>query len=186
MNSPNECVTGCDGLEPFYKTLYISLMREVYKNLRNPSQPVTENHFSVEITARGKAMSRSLLNAYVKEHAESLRRTVHEAQVEHERVKEGAAERETDAWRRRLTPLEARLTAILSEIPDEVKTEGLSLHNLQQFLKGRWRGCAHPGELGAALRRLGWSRKRLWRGDAVGFRALWLPPSTLTTKERQS
>ena len=41
------------------------------------------------------------------------------------------------------------------------------------MLKGRWRGNAHPGELGAALRKLGYIRTRGWRGEKVGFIALW-------------
>jgi hypothetical protein len=87
------------------------------------------------------------------------------------------------AWRDRLTPLEVRLEKILAEIPSEVQAEGLSLHTLQQFVTGRWRGNAHPGELGAALRHLGWHRTRQWRGDETGFRALWFPAST--KKEQQ-
>jgi hypothetical protein len=39
-------------------------------------------------------------------------------------------------------------------------------------LRGRWRGNAHPGEVGAAVRKLGFERRRNWRG-ADGFRALW-------------
>lgn len=81
------------------------------------------------------------------------------------------------AWRERLTPLDVRLEKILSEIPSDVQAEGLSLRNLQRFLKGRWRGNAHPGELGTALRHLGWHRTRKWRGDEIGFRARWYPAS---------
>ena len=43
---------------------------------------------------------------------------------------------------------------------------------LQASLRGRSRGNCHPGELGAALRRLGFERRRNWRG-ADGFRAIW-------------
>jgi hypothetical protein len=89
-----------------------------------------------------------------------------------------------DAWSERLTPLDVRLEKILSEIPSDVQADGLSLHTLQQFVKGRWRGNAHPGELGSALRHLGWHRTRQWRGDTVGFRALWYPAPT--TKEQKS
>ena len=92
-----------------------------------------------------------------------------------------AAECKAQVWRERLTPLEVRLEKILSEIPADVRTDGLSLHALQQFVKGRWRGNAHPGELGTALRRLGWHRTRQWRGDETGFRARWYPTSTTST-----
>jgi hypothetical protein len=88
-----------------------------------------------------------------------------------------AAEHEAQAWRERLTPLEQRVSRVLADIPDAVKAEGLSLESIRQFVVGRWRGKAHPGELGAALRKLGWKRDRRWRGDEIGFRAIWLPPT---------
>jgi hypothetical protein len=88
-----------------------------------------------------------------------------------------AAEREALAWRERLTPLEQRVARVLADIPSAVKAEGLSLPSIQQFVMGRWHGNAHPGELGTALRKLGYRRERKWRGDETGFRALWLPPT---------
>ena len=72
----------------------------------------------------------------------------------------------------RLTPLEDRLTRLLATIPIEMQREGLSLAALQTSLRGRRRGNCHPGELGAALRRLGFERRRDWSG-VDGFRALW-------------
>ncbi len=74
----------------------------------------------------------------------------------------------------RLTPLDERLARLLKSIPIEVQRQGLSLAALQESLKGRRRGNCHPGELGAALRRLGWQRKRRWHDDD-GFRTLWFP-----------
>ena len=41
-----------------------------------------------------------------------------------------------------------------------MQREGLSLAALQASLRGRRRGNCHPGELGAALRRLGFARRR--------------------------
>jgi hypothetical protein len=76
------------------------------------------------------------------------------------------------AARERLRPLDERLTAVLRDIPAELQAEGLSLAALQERLRGRWRGNCHPGELGAALRRLGFTRERRWR-DGEGFRAVW-------------
>lgn len=78
----------------------------------------------------------------------------------------------TNAARTRLTPLEDRLARLLKSIPVELQREGLSLASIQSSLQGRWRGNCHPGELGNALRRLGFQRKRQWGGDA-GFKALW-------------
>lgn len=93
-------------------------------------------------------------------------------------VEASAAEREqrvhSDTARatERLTPLDERLRRLLSTIPLELQQQGLALDALRTALRGRWRGNCHPGELGAALRRLGFMRVRRWRaGD--GFRAVW-------------
>ena len=83
-------------------------------------------------------------------------------------------ERLADDTRERFAPLQDRLARLLASIPDNVQREGLSLIALQASLKGRWRGNCHPGELGAALRRAGFVRRRCW-SDVDGFRALWFP-----------
>ncbi len=97
---------------------------------------------------------------------------------QYRQAKAAEAERAADAnaARERLTPLNDRLTRVLAAIPAEVSREGLSLASVQVMLKGRNRGRAHPGELGSALRRLGWTRRRSWRGGDAGFAALWYPP----------
>src|SRR3954454_471023 len=92
-----------------------------------------------------------------------------------QRAQAQAAERgraSTLAARERLTPLEDRVARLLDAIPFELQSEGLSLSALQAALRGRWRGACHPRELGTALRKLGFIRKRRWRG-ADGFQALW-------------
>ena len=77
-------------------------------------------------------------------------------------------------WERRMTPLTERLKVLLDKVPVEIKKQGLSLKELQKQLKGRYRGNVHPGELGRALRELGYLRQRSWRGGAEGgFSALW-------------
>lgn len=97
------------------------------------------------------------------------------ATVELERTRREEQVRSTaQSARERLTPLEDRLARLLSTIPDRVRAEGLSLPILQTALRGRWRGNAHPGELGRAMRKLGFERRRNWRGGD-GFRALWYP-----------
>jgi hypothetical protein len=82
---------------------------------------------------------------------------------------------ETQAARERLTPLDDRLSRHLLTIPIDIQREGLSLSALQVSLRGRRGGHPHPGELGDALRRLGFVRKRAWAGGSAGFRALWYP-----------
>jgi hypothetical protein len=106
------------------------------------------------------------MNAYVKE----LMKQGEAEIAERNRIRKT----EQQAVRDRLSPLESRLAKLLSTIPIEVQQEGLSLNTLQASLKGRWRGSCHPGELGAALRKLGFKRERKW-SDGDGFRALWFP-----------
>jgi hypothetical protein len=101
------------------------------------------------------------MSAYVK--------ALHEA-VEDDQTR--LRERQIAAARDRLTPLEDRLARLLDTIPLDVQREGVGLPALQAALKGRWRGNCHPGELGIALRKLGFRRIRSWTGGE-GFRAVW-------------
>jgi len=91
--------------------------------------------------------------------------------------REERARAEVDAARVKFAPLEARLARLLATIPREVQEEGLSLTALQAQLRARGRGHSrcHIGELGDACRRNGFVRKRRWRDEAGGFRALWFP-----------
>lgn len=80
---------------------------------------------------------------------------------------------ESAKWIERLTPLEDRLNKLLATIPPEIKSQGLSLPAIRNLLAGKWRGRCHPGELGIALRKLGYQRRRNWSGGAKSFSALW-------------
>ena len=80
-------------------------------------------------------------------------------------------------WADRLTPLEDRVKKLLAEMPDEVLAEGLSLDAIRRLLAGKWRGNCHPGELGTALRKLGYVRHRDWSDIEGGFRAKWFRES---------
>ena len=100
-----------------------------------------------------------------------------EERARYTRQAEAAQAAEATAARDRLVPLDVRLTRLLATIPVEVQRDGLSLPMLQAMLKGRRRGSCHQGELGTALRRLGYTRLRRWRGDQDGgFAARWHPP----------
>lgn len=79
----------------------------------------------------------------------------------------------TAKWTERLTPLEDRLTKLLATIPPEIKNQGLSLPAIRNMIAGKWRGKCHPGELGIALRKLGYKRRRNWSSGSGSFRALW-------------
>ena len=76
-------------------------------------------------------------------------------------------------WAERLTPLEERLKRLLSQMPEEMVAKGLSLDELRRLLSGKWRGNCHPGDLGAALRKLGFVRRRNWSDSEGGFKARW-------------
>lgn len=76
-------------------------------------------------------------------------------------------------WSERLTPLEERLAKLLATIPSEIKSQGLSLLAIRNLLAGKWRGKCHPGELGVALRKLGYQRRRNWSNGTQSFSALW-------------
>ena len=75
----------------------------------------------------------------------------------------------------RRTLLDDRLKHLLGTIPPDVQDEGLSIVELQVMLRprGSERSCATAGQLGDALRRLGFVRERRWRDGRTSFRALW-------------
>ena len=56
-----------------------------------------------------------------------------------------------------------------------MQDEGLSIIEVQRMLRppGARRSCCNAGQLGGALRRLGFTRERRWRDGGAGFRALW-------------
>ena len=74
-----------------------------------------------------------------------------------------------------LAPLHIRLQKKVDAIPATTQQKGLSLLELQVRMKGRKGGMPHVGELAAALRRLGWIRRRQWSDGEGGFRAKWYP-----------
>jgi hypothetical protein len=109
--------------------------------------------------------------------ADAARRSLSEARANNEARQRAARElkaaAEANAARERLTPLDDRLAWLLATIPVEVQREGLSLPALQVQLRGRGHDRCHIGELGGALRRAGFERRRNWHKNADGFRALW-------------
>jgi hypothetical protein len=98
------------------------------------------------------------LNAHVEEH-----------RARDDAVKQAAAERD------RRTSLDDRLKCLLDTIPPEVQTEGLSIIAVQELLRprGSEHSCCTAGQLGDALRRLGFVRERRWHDGQSSFRALW-------------
>lgn len=84
-----------------------------------------------------------------------------------------AEEKAKAQWAERLTPLEDRVAKLIDELPASLLSEGISLESLRRLLAGKWRGNCHPGELGAALRKLGFVRRRSWSEGDGGFVARW-------------
>lgn len=76
-------------------------------------------------------------------------------------------------WREANRPLIARLRDLLATIPIDVQRAGLPLRDLQTRLKGRKGKTCDHGELGSALRSLGFHRDRRWSHGDQGFRAVW-------------
>lgn len=76
-----------------------------------------------------------------------------------------------------LTPLLQRLKKFIDNLPAELRNQPQPLEFFRQGLRGRQVGNnAHAGELGAAMRKLGYVRRRGWSELEGGFRALWFPP----------
>ena len=97
-----------------------------------------------------------------------------ETQISNKLATREASNQKSEAeWTERLTPLEDRLAKLLANIPAEIKSQGLSLPALRTMLAGKWRGKCHPGELGIALRRLGYERRRNWSDGSKSFCAMW-------------
>jgi len=115
-------------------------------------------------------MPDNYLSTYI---ASLANRAISDQAIQDAQQQTQAQQAEQDA-RERLTPLEQRLKRVLAEIPKNIQAEGLSLPVIQTMLRGRWRGNAHPGDVGRALRHLGFTRSRRWRGEAIGFQALWI------------
>ena len=74
-----------------------------------------------------------------------------------------------------LKPLHTRLQKLLATLPLSAQRQGLSLLDLQARLRGRKGGLPHIGELGAAMRRLGWQRRRAWSNEDTAFSSKWYP-----------
>jgi len=72
----------------------------------------------------------------------------------------------------RFRPLEERIARLLRNVPIENQLGGLPIAFFQASLRGRQRASAQAGEIGTALRRLGFERRRSWK-KGEGFSALW-------------
>ena len=74
-----------------------------------------------------------------------------------------------------LAPLRTRLQKLLDTIPTNEQCRGLSLLDIQTRLRGRKGRAPHIGELGRAMRGLGWQRRRQWSNKSTAFSSRWYP-----------
>ena len=81
-----------------------------------------------------------------------------------------------------LAPLHTRLQKLLDQIPISTQQQGLSILEIQACLRGRKGGLPHIGELGAAMRRLGWQRRRRWSDEDAAFSSKWYPMDQFPTR----
>ena len=97
------------------------------------------------------------------------------AHAAEQRTQDAVKQAQAAAEHDRRTSLDDRLKHLLGTIPPEVQDEGLSIVAVQVMLRprGSERSCCTAGQLGDALRRLGFVRERRWRDGRSSFRALW-------------
>ena len=83
---------------------------------------------------------------------------------------------------RRRLGVDERVRRLISALPDNLKGQPLPISYFIERMGAKWRpgGRAHAGEVGGALTRLGWTRRRMWRSQTFHGRypAAWFPPDT--------
>ena len=74
------------------------------------------------------------------------------------------------------TPLTLQIQELMLSLPPASRDRPWSMEELVSRLRGRYRLKPHPMNIGAALRAIGWQRKRDWTNFGGG-RRYWYPPS---------
>ena len=81
---------------------------------------------------------------------------------------------------RRRMGMDERVRRVIATLPPELRGQPLPLSYFIERMASKWRrgGQAHAGEVGGALTRLGWTRRRVWRSQTFHGRypAVWFPP----------
>jgi len=73
-------------------------------------------------------------------------------------------------------PLTDRIKRLVASLPEPERNMPKTMEFFQARLRGRKKGkTAHVGEIAAALRKLGYVRKRAWSNPNNGFCAFWYP-----------
>ena len=80
---------------------------------------------------------------------------------------------ELEIFKESSTPVVERLKRLIASIPIEEVNNPRPLEWYRTRLRGIEGRGAHAGQVGNALRALGYERKRAWSGSLSGFRSLW-------------
>jgi hypothetical protein len=92
-----------------------------------------------------------------------------------QRLQQEVADLERLAQLRRARPIHEQITLFMKTLSPAQRDQCWSMSNLLPHLTGKYRKQPHAKEVGQALRRLGWCRKRLYAGGYDGAR-MWCPP----------
>ena len=74
---------------------------------------------------------------------------------------------------KRTRPLDQQITELMRSLPPVSRDRPWSMTELVQCLDGKYRDRPHAKQVGDALRRLGWTRVRLWSNGSDGQR-VWV------------
>ena len=128
------------------------------------------NHFSAT-SEKGNAVTPDTVKTYIAALATHNKDHAHLRQLAQE-----VAALEKLAQLKRQRPLDDQITTFMRSLPPAQRDRAWSMGDLLPHLTGKYRATPHAKEVGLALRRLGWSRKRLYAGGYDGAR-YWFPAS---------
>lgn len=112
---------------------------------------------------------------YINEFRERLKKEAEELNAKYLQS-EARKELELEIFKETSTTVVERLKRLIESIPSSERDVPRSLEWYRTRLRGIQGRGAHAGEVGNALRALGYQRKRAWSYSEDGFRALWYPP----------
>jgi hypothetical protein len=103
------------------------------------------------------------------------------AEARNKRLAE-AEQNKRGAFALRTKTMDERLRALFDSMPEEEKPKRRHMDFFKAALAAKWRtrtgrNEASVAELGPALTRVGWKRKREWLGAEQTFKTWWYPPN---------
>ncbi|MBW8365808.1 MAG: hypothetical protein K0M39_14765 [Rhizobium sp.] len=112
------------------------------------------------------------LAAYIRDLVKASAESTARAQSDESRRQQEEAAK----YAERATPLTDRIKRVIAAMPESERNTPRPLEFWAVRLSGRQSLTPHRGELAAALRTLGYSRRRNWRRPSEGYPALWYAP----------